>query len=314
MSSVSGAGDAREDAARRLRQLVDPVRLEGLARAWLAEDVPAFDYGGAVVGDKRETATLYAKSPGVLAGTPFVDAVCSLLRVEIEWDETLGVDGAELRMPSVGGKLAVARVAGPARNILLAERVALNTLARCSGIATRSRALRELADKHQWHGRVAATRKTTPGFRLVEKYGVLAGGCDSHRMDLSSMVMLKDNHVWSTGSIPAAVVSARAACGFSIKIEVECNSLEEARDAAGAGADVIMLDNMLPEPLIAAASDLKQDFPHVLIEASGGLTEQTLALYFSEHVDILSLSIMQNYKCLDFSLKIDHSNNSSSTA
>jgi len=88
---------------------------------------------------------------------------------------------------------------------LLGERVALNCLTRASGIATVSRRLRQLADDHQWCGEVAGTRKTTPGFRLVEKYSLLVGGMSSHRHDLSSMVMLKDNHIWSAGSITQVV-------------------------------------------------------------------------------------------------------------
>jgi len=92
------------------------------------------------------------------------------------------------------------------RNILLGERIALNCLTRASGIATVAKRLRQLADDHGWHGEVAGTRKTTPGFRLVEKYSLLVGGMSTHRHDLSSMVMLKDNHIWSAGSITQVVL------------------------------------------------------------------------------------------------------------
>merc|ERR1719201_1880937 len=100
-----------------------------------------------------------------------------------------------------------------------------------------------------YRGEVAGTRKTTPGFRLVEKYALLVGGASTHRMDLSSMVMLKDNHIWSTGSISDSVSRARFACGFSTKIEVECTSEKDAVEAAEAGADVLMLDNYSGEEL-----------------------------------------------------------------
>ena len=114
-------------------------------------------------------------------------------------------------------KIAVAQVSGPVRNLLLGERVALNTLARCSGIATASRDLLDASRAAGFEGIVAGTRKTTPGFRLVEKYGMIVGRVDAHRYDLSSMVMLKDNHVWSTGSIASAVTTARQVAGFSIR-------------------------------------------------------------------------------------------------
>ena len=102
----------------------------------------------------------------------------------------------------------------------------------------------KLARDHSYQGLIAGTRKTTPGFRLVEKYGMLVGGIDPHRYDLSSMVMLKDNHIWSKGSITAAIQAARSVCGFSLRIDVEVRDEKEAIEAIKAGADVIMLDNV----------------------------------------------------------------------
>jgi len=180
-------------------------------------------------------------------------------------------------------------------------------LARASGIATRSRQAKQIADKAGWHGHVAGTRKTTPGFKLVEKYSILVGGCDTHRMDLSSMIMLKDNHVWSTGSINNAVKQARAAGGFSLKIEVECSSQEDAEEAISAGADIVMLDNMKPVIFKETARKLKGKYPHILIEGSGGITLETLSEYFDEAVDILSMgSLTQGVPHIDFSLKVVH--------
>ncbi|KAG1182361.1 hypothetical protein G6F35_015625 [Rhizopus arrhizus] len=116
--------------------------------------------------------------------------------------------------------------------------------------------------------------------RLVEKYGVLVGGLDTHRMDLSAMVMLKDNHIWSSGSITKAVENARSVCGFALKIEVECQSEEEADEAIEAGADIIMLDNFTGEGLKVAAKNIKERWAakgknHFLIESSGGITYET---------------------------------------
>jgi nicotinate-nucleotide pyrophosphorylase (carboxylating) len=201
-----------------------------------------------------------------------------------------------------------ATVRGPVRKLLLGERVALNVLARCSGIATKSARLLSLLRKAGYPNTLAGTRKTTPGFRLVEKYAMLVGGVDPHRQDLSAMTMLKDNHIWSCGSITSAVKAAKAAGGFAIKVEVECQSLDEAEEAVNAGADVVMLDNFTPDGVKVAARALKERHGQkVLVEVSGGLTEENVEKFVSPHVDVLSTSsIHQGVKHVDFSLKIVH--------
>ncbi|KAF4552420.1 Nicotinate-nucleotide pyrophosphorylase-like protein [Elsinoe fawcettii] len=269
---------------------------------WLAEDTPSFDYGGFVVGSGPAEARLLAKSPGTLAGVPFFDAIFTYLGCTVEWHFDEGVD-------LVGKKEQVATVRGPVRNVLLGERVALNVLARCSGIATQGRKLLKILRDAGYKNTLAGTRKTTPGFRIVEKYGMSVAGCDMHRVDLSTMTMLKDNHVWASGSITRAVKAAKAAGGFSIKVEVECQSLEEAEEAIQAGADVVMLDNFTPTDMKAAAETIKARWGQgpraVLVEVSGGLTEDNVGGYVSEHVDIISSSsIHQGVKHVDFSLKV----------
>lgn len=273
---------------------------------------------------------------GILAGVPFFNEIFNQLSCSVTWHY---LEGAELS--TSGGKLTVARVTGPSRAILLGERLALNLLSRASGIATASHSLLTLLRKAGYTGTLAGTRKTTPGFRLVEKYAMLVGGVDQHRYDLSSMVMLKDNHVWSTGSISSAVAAARAVVGFSGKIEVEVGSEEEAEEAVQAGADVVMLDNFGGEGVRASAARLKgrwreQGKGHVLLECSGGLNEGNVREYICNggflffpsgggrgrgvymgsslilvarqtDIDIISTSsIHQSTKHVDFSLKIDH--------
>jgi nicotinate-nucleotide pyrophosphorylase (carboxylating) len=153
---------------------------------------------------------------------------------------------------------------------------------------------------------LAGTRKTTPGFRLVEKYGMLIGGADPHRHDLSSMTMLKDNHIWSSGSITRAVLAAKSAGGFAVKVEVECQSLEEANEAASAGADVVMLDNFTSQGVKEAAKTLKEKWgDKLLVEVSGGITEDNVGNFVCNDVDVISTSsIHQGVKHVDFSLKI----------
>ncbi|GAB5585633.1 nicotinate-nucleotide diphosphorylase (carboxylating) [Umbelopsis nana] len=271
---------------------------------WLQEDTPSFDYGGYVVGETDQKAVLYCKAEGVLAGVPFFDEVFKQLDCRVEWSATEG----DYLNPD--GKIAIAHVYGKARHLLLGERIALNIISRCSGIALKAHKVAQLQKQHGFKGVIAATRKTTPGFRLVEKYGVLVGGLDTHRMDLSSMVMLKDNHIWAHGSITKAVQAARSVAGFSLKIEVECQSEEEADEAIAAGADVIMLDNFTGEGLKAAAKSVKQRWAakgvnNFLIESSGGITYATCATYFCDDIDILSMStITQGVGHVDFSLKV----------
>jgi len=243
--------------------------------AWLAEDTPSFDVGGFVVGDVPRTAILWGKSAGILAGVPFFGEVFKQCGCTVTWHLPEGsrIDTSGSG-PEPTGKMRIATVEGPARGILLGERVALNLLARCSGVASYSRGLLLNLRGAGYTGILAGTRKTTPGFRLVEKYGMLVGGADTHRMDLSSMVMLKDNHVWSRGSITDAVTAARSAAGFSVKIEVEVQSEEEADEAIAAGADVVMLDNFTGAGVKAAAKSLKERWAgkkHFLLEVSGGL-------------------------------------------
>ena len=186
--------------------------------------------------------------------------------------------------------------------------MALNTLARCSGIATKSSRLLSLVRDAGYPNILAGTRKTTPGFRLVEKYGMLAGGCDPHRIDLSAMTMLKDNHVKAAGSITRAVKAAQAAGGFAIKVEVECQTEEEADEAVEAGADVVMLDNFTGEGVRVAAKSLRAKWRgrrEFLIEVSGGLTEANVTEFVCNDVDIISTSsIHQGVAHVDFSLKI----------
>ena len=216
-------------------------------------------------------------------------------------------------------KITVATVTGPARAILMGERVALNILARCSGIATQTASAVSLLSSLTPAGSnpptLAGTRKTTPGFRLVEKYAMLVGGADPHRHDLSAMTMLKDNHIWACGgSISKAVRAAKAASGFTVKVEVECQSEDEATEAIEAGADVVMLDNFTGKQAEVAIKGLRERFGEgaagprsFLIEISGGLTEANLPDYAAAGVDVLSTSsIHQGVGYVDFSLKIVH--------
>lgn len=176
-----------------LCHILTPSSLRHTVREWLKEDTPSFDFAGFVVGEKEETAVLLMKQAGVFAGRPFVDAIFRELDCIVKWH----IEEGEYVEPVK----TIATITGKVRHLLLGERVALNCVTRASGIATLARRVAKAASRTGWKGEVAGTRKTTPGFRMVEKYSLLVGGVSTHRYDLSSMIMLKDNHIWTAGSI-----------------------------------------------------------------------------------------------------------------
>lgn len=271
---------------------------------FLSEDIPSFDYGGFVVGSDEKNASIFIKSKGIICGIPFLQEVFDQCKVQVKWL----INEGSLIEPKKGEKIEIAKLNGPSKNILQSERVSLNLLSRLSGIATRTFEIIKLAkDEANYKGIIAGTRKTTPGLRIMEKYAMLIGGADMHRFDLSSMIMLKDNHIWSTGSITKAIENAKKVGGFSIKIEIEVQNYNEAVEAIKAGGDIIMLDNFEGIQLQNVARQLKEEFKdkQFLLECSGGLTRDNLKDYLCNDIDIYSTSyIHQGTPTVDFSLKI----------
>lgn len=160
-----------------------PQNLKAVIDGWIHDDMPSFDVGGLVVGNETKEARLLMKSSGVFAGKPFFDLVFESLGCKVEWED-VAVEGV---YNEIKEKVVFATVTGPVHLILRGERTALNTLSRCSGVATLSREAADRAKSLGWNGLVAGTRKTTPGFRIVEKYGLLVGGAATHRLVSSSL-------------------------------------------------------------------------------------------------------------------------------
>lgn len=156
-----------------------PQNLDAVIEGWIHDDMPSFDVGGLVVGNEEKKAQLLMKSTGVFAGKPFFQRVFDMLGCKVEWNEDVAVEGQNKEIKE---KICLATVSGPVHMILRGERTALNTLSRCSGVATLSREASDRAKRLGWDGWVAGTRKTTPGFRIVEKYGLLVGGAATHRL------------------------------------------------------------------------------------------------------------------------------------
>lgn len=202
---------------------------------------------------------------------------------------------------------ALLEIVGPARIILGVERLILNILMHCSGIATEVRRLVELVRGVNGKVRVAATRKTLPGLRYFEKKAVLIGGGDSHRFSLSDAVLIKDNHIRIIGDIAKAVKLAKEKASFAHKIEIEASTVDEAIKAAESGADIVMLDNMRPDEVAKVIEELKNRGlrERVLIEVSGGITPQNILDYARLDVDIISCGyITMSSKAVDMSLEV----------
>lgn len=285
--------------------MLPSTAVDALVTGWLTEDCPSFDHGAVAAGTGNVSANLYLKSPGVVAGLPFFAAVMERVGCTVCWEPGL----REGRWMDAGNardeRVRMATVSGPAHLLLRGERVALNALAECSGVATAARRAANVAADKGWAGSVAGTRKTTPGFRLVQKYAFVVGGMDPHRMDLASMAMLKDNHLAAANGVGPAVAAVKESAGFSVKIDVECGTAGEALAAAKAGADVVMLDNFSVEEFREAARRVKKAFPHVVVEGSGGLDFNTLSDYMTPEADVLSFSVNRHAKALDMSLKVE---------
>lgn len=243
------------------------------------------------LGDVTSRALFPARhrSRGVItAGHDLV--VCGLdvaARVFARVDPALKVvaaarDGDRIRS---GGR--VLAVSGPSVSLLTAERTALNFLQRLSGIATLARAFAERASGTGI--RIVDTRKTTPGYRALEKYAVRCGGCHNHRSSLGEHVLIKDNHIAAAGSLARAVRLARAAAPHLAKIEVEAGTLAEVREAVRAGAGVILLDNMTPDRIRAAVAIIAGA---AVVEVSGGVRYATLRDYLIPGVDVISIGAL----------------------
>jgi len=274
--------------------------LEKKLKQILAEDVGQGDVTSEAVVPAALTveAVVLAKESGVAAGIEETVIFAESLELSVKAEVS---DGDEVKKGTV-----ILKVSGNARVILSAERTLLNLLSRMSGIATATRRLVEKLRKAKSAAKIAATRKTAPGLLYFDKKAVVVGGGDPHRLRLDDMVLIKDNHVAIAGSVENAVKKAKAH-GASKKIEAEVTSVADAVKAAETGADIVMLDNFSPKQVRDAVEALKKAgfFGKVMLEVSGGITEQNLLEYASTQVNIISMgALTHSVKALDISLEI----------
>lgn len=267
-----------------------------LIRLALQEDIGRGDCTSDALIDEnvQAHATVSVKQEATLAGLSLIGAVFAELdpRVRVQ---TRQCDGANIPAHTV-----VCELEGPARSLLTGERTALNFLARLSGIATGTRAA--VSELDGTHAKLLDTRKTTPGWRVLEKYAVRIGGGHNHRFGLDDMILIKDNHIALCGSIAKAVARARQYIGLSQKIEVEVETLAQLREALKTQADMILLDNMSLDLLREAVSITRGALP---LEASGNVHIETLAEIARTGVDYISMgALTHGAASVDVSLDI----------
>lgn len=240
-------------------------------------------------------AVIAARRPGRLSGLDLAAAAFRLSDPSIEV-ERLARDGDRLEPGDV-----VMRICGPARGMLSAERVALNYLGHLSGVATATAAF---ADRiAHTKARIVCTRKTTPGLRAFEKYAVRCGGGANHRFGLDDAILIKDNHIAVAGGVRDAIEASRRFAGHLVRIEVEVDTLDQLREALQARPDVVMLDNMPPETLREAVAIAGG---RVVLEASGGVTLDSVAAIAETGVDLISVGwITHSAPVLDLGLDIE---------
>ncbi len=265
-----------------LLPLLDPL----IQRAF-SEDLAGGDLSAEACVDPttRASAKAVAKKPLVVCGGPVFARVFQLLDPAVS-TELLVDEGTQVAPGTV-----LLRVTGLARSLLMAERTALNFMQRLSGTATMARACVDALAPGS-RTRIADTRKTTPGLRLLERYAVRTGGAHNHRDQLGSAVMIKDNHIVASGGIRRAVERARAYAPHTSRVEVEVKTMTELDEAIAVGADIIMLDNFDDAATEAAVKHTRAKAPSVLIEASGGITSERIRRLSQIGVDVISIGAL----------------------
>lgn len=268
-------------------------------RTALQEDIGPGDYSSlaSIPVSAQNTAQLIMKDSGIIAGIEIAEKIFQSV------DSNLGLSFFKKDGDNVNHGDVILNVSGSAQSILTAERLVLNCMQRMSGIASYTHYLASKISKHK--AQILDTRKTTPNFRIMEKWAVLIGGGQNHRFALYDMIMLKDNHIDFAGGIANAIKATHKylkANNLDLEIEVETRSLDEVKQVVDVGGiDFIMLDNMSPQLMRVAVDVIDGKYK---VEASGGITETTIEAVAASGVDYISVgALTHSYKSLDMSLK-----------
>jgi nicotinate-nucleotide pyrophosphorylase (carboxylating) len=270
--------------------------VDELIKLALKEDIGSGDIttDAIISPDLEGTGDVIAKDHFILAGLDVARHVFNHLDPQVLFSTTFK-DGDSLEIDNI-----VFSVKGKLSSILKGERTALNFIQRLSGIATLTRAYVDRLKGR--HAHIVDTRKTTPGWRSLEKYAVKIGGGSNHRMGLYDGVLIKDNHIAACGGIRIAIDTARKRIHHLVKIEVEVTNMAELAEALSAGADVIMLDNMSPDQIRKAVKEINSK---ALVEVSGGVNLGNLSRLANSGVDLISVgALTHSAKSVDMSMKI----------
>jgi nicotinate-nucleotide pyrophosphorylase (carboxylating) len=273
-----------------------------MIKKFLDEDIGYGDITSETLipSSQQAKGRLYFKEPGVVSGLTEASIVFEILGCNIQ---RLVEDGERVTKDKT-----LLSVEGSARALLMGERLALNIIGRMAGIATQTTQFVEEVKKRNATTRVAATRKTLPGLRYFDKRAIIDGGGDPHRFGLDDCVLIKDNHLELVPSITEAVKRARAGVSFTKKIEIEVRNFEDALEAAKAGADIIMFDNMPPHEIVISLSKLDElGFRRgIIYEASGGITSENIGEFIESGVDVISMgALTHSIRSLDVKFEIE---------
>jgi nicotinate-nucleotide pyrophosphorylase (carboxylating) len=272
------------------------VMLDYLLR-FIEEDAPNGDItSNAIIPEIICDAIIRAEQGGIIAGLEEASTLFSHFGVSVTH---LADDGDTVCQNS-----SLLSLKGDAKKILLVERTALNIIGRMSGIATQTRKMADIVSESNPHCRIAATRKTSPGFRTLDKKAVAIGGGDPHRINLSDGILIKDNHL-ALVPLKHAILAAKNNSAYK-KIEVEVETSDDALIAATSGADIIMLDNMSPNQISRTIRQLKRKHlrDRVIIELSGSIDESSLPHYAALNVDVISLGVL-THSVRNFSVNLE---------
>ena len=276
--------------------ILNKIYVDNLIKTALLEDINYCDVTTdyLIPAEQMGKGKLVAKAEGIVCGVEVAARVFELIDSDIKI-EILIKDGESVKYGD-----EIMRLEGRTASLLKGERTALNLIQHMSGIATAANQATKLVEGT--NASIADTRKTLPGMRPLQKYAVMTGGAKNHRYNLSDAAMLKDNHIDAAGGITAAVTALRKKIGHMTKIEVETRNLDELKEALAVGADIIMLDNMSPE-LMKEAVEITNG--RAVLEASGGITNETLRAVAESGVDIISIgALTHSVKAFDISMYI----------
>ena len=278
---------------------LSPFIIEPLVRMALAEDLGR---AGDITSDStvpdtaRATVVIAAREDGRIAGMDIAEAAFRMVDQNLKITRLIR-EGADVKKGD-----EVMQVEGRARSILMAERVALNFMGHMSGVATLTLKMVRAVGNHK--AKIAATRKTLPGLRAVQKYAVMVGGGIPHRYGLDDAVLIKDNHIAMAGGVRNAICGAKAHIGHTVKIEVEVDTLEQLEEALDEGVDIVMLDNMTNAQMKKA---VEMAAGRAVVEASGGVTLARIPEIAATGVDLISSGAI-THSAPNFDVGLDYKN------